>query len=115
MATGKTIEAVLQHHVQALMSRDLDEVLKDYTEDSVLFTPNGAFKGLKKIGEAFKQVMAVLTPEVISKMKTIKQDVDGDYVCVFWSAAPTVQFGGDTFCVRNGKIMMQSFVGEIKS
>ena len=33
-----TTEAVIQHHGQALTSGNLDEVLENYTEDSVLFT-----------------------------------------------------------------------------
>ncbi len=113
MAAGNTIESVLGHHVQALMSGNVDECLKDYAEDAVVFSPNGAFKGHESIRACFTGVMGMLTPEVMSQMKLIKQSVDGDYVYVFWSAGPKIPLGSDTFCIRDGKIVMQSFVAQI--
>jgi hypothetical protein len=38
---------VLGHHLQAFGDCDLDEIMADFTDDSVLFTPNGALKGLE--------------------------------------------------------------------
>jgi ketosteroid isomerase-like protein len=111
----KTTEAVLQHHVQALVSRNLDGILEDYTDDSVLFFPQGAFKGLKNLRAAFTAVLGMLTPEALANMKVIKQEIDSEYAYVLWSALPAVTFGGDTFRVHNGKIVMQSFVGQMGS
>jgi ketosteroid isomerase-like protein len=113
MATGT--EAVLQHHGQALVSRKLDDIMKDYTDDSVLFTPTGTLKGLKSIRAGFTEFMKIYTPELMAKMKVIKQDIHGEYAYLLWSALPVVPFGGDTFYVRNGKIMMQSFVTQMGS
>src|SRR3989304_1146772 len=106
MAT--TTEAVLQHHVQALMSGNLDELLKDYTEESVFFYPQGTSKGLKNIRAAFTSMQKMFPADLLSRIKHIKQDTQGDDVYVLWSAPPEIPFGGDSFCVRNGKIMMQS-------
>jgi len=111
-ATKKTTESVLQHHVRALMSRDLDEILKDYCEESVLCTPMGTAKGLKGIRESFVAALGMLTPEAMGNMKTAKQDINGEYAYVVWSAMPTVKLGSDTFHVRNGVIMLQTFVGQ---
>jgi ketosteroid isomerase-like protein len=113
MAKKTTTESVLKHHVQALMSRDLDEIMKDYCKDSVLCTPGGISKGLKDIREGFTAALGMLPPEAMANMKTIKQDIDGEYAYVLWSALPTVKFAGDTFHVHNGIIIMQSFVGQM--
>ena len=113
MAT--TTEAVLKQHVQALLSRNVDSLMKDYSRDSVLFSPNGAFKGLESIRAGFTAVLGMLTPEAMANMKVIRQDIDGEYAYVLWSALPAVTFGGDTFRVHNGKIVMQSFVGQMGS
>jgi ketosteroid isomerase-like protein len=117
MATGtkNTTEAVLKHHVQALTSRNLDGLMEDYTRDSVLFSPNGASKGLQSIRAGFTAVLGMMTPEAMANMKVIKQDIDGEYAYMLWSAVPVVPFGGDTFYVHNGKIVMQSFVGQMGS
>jgi len=110
MTKGTTIEAVLAHHGQALASRNIDDILKDYTPDSVIFAPTGICKGLESIRAAFTGFLGLMTPEAISNMKMIKQDVHDEYVYVIWSALPAVTFGSDTLRIRNGKIIMQSVV-----
>ena len=105
-----TVETVMQHHAQALMSGNLDELLKDYTKDSVLFTPTETFKGLERIKAAFAGMMKMLPPEAIANFKVTKQEIQGEYVYLLWTALPTFPFAGDTFHIHNGKIMMQSVV-----
>ena len=103
-----TVEAVMQHHGQALLSGNLDELLKDYTKDSVMFTPMETYKGPERIREAFAGLMKMLPPEALANFKITKQEIQGEYAYVLWSALPTFPSAGDTFHVRNGKIIMQS-------
>jgi ketosteroid isomerase-like protein len=105
-----TSEAVIQHHEAALLSGNLDELVKDYTEDSVLFTPIEMYKGLESIKAAFAALMNMLPPEALANFKVTKRDIQGEYVYVLWTALPTIPFAGDTFHVHNGKILMQSVV-----
>ena len=89
--------------------------MKDYVEDSVIFSTFGTFKGLKSIRAGFTEFMKTFTtPELTANTKIIKQDIQGEYAYVLWSAPPALQFGGDTFYVHNGKIMMQSFVAQME-
>ena len=103
-----TVEAVMQHHGQALLSGNLDELLKDYTKDSVMFTPMETYKGPERIREAFAGLMKMLPPEALANFKITRQEIQGEYAYVLWSALPTFPSAGDTFHVRNGKIIMQS-------
>ncbi len=103
-----TNEAVMQHHGQALLSGNLDELIKDYARDSVLFTPMETFKGLERIKAAFAGLMKMLPPEALANFKITKQEIQGEYVYIVWTALPTVPSAGDTFHIRKGKIMMQS-------
>ncbi len=105
-----TIEAVMQHHAQALMSGNLDELLKDYTKDSVLFTPFETYKGPERIKGAFAGLMKMLPPEAVANFKVTKQEIHGEYAYVLWTALPTFPSAGDTFHIHNGKIIMQSVV-----
>jgi hypothetical protein len=109
-AKKKTTAAVLQHHAQALLSRKLDEIIKDYCEESLLCTSMGTARGLKEIRDFFKAALNTFTPEAMANMKTSKQEIDGDYAFVIWSAPPVVSFGSDTFHVRDGKILLQTAV-----
>jgi ketosteroid isomerase-like protein len=105
-----TIEQVMQHHEAALLSGNLDELAKDYTEDSVLITPIETYRGRESIKSAFGALMKMLTPEAMANFKVTKQEIQGEYVYLLWTAAPTFPFAGDTFHIHNGKIMMQSVV-----
>ena len=44
---------VLDHHLQTFQQNDLDGVMEDYTEESVLITPDRTYKGLAEIRENF--------------------------------------------------------------
>jgi ketosteroid isomerase-like protein len=105
-----TTAAVMQHHEAALLSGNLDELAKDYTEDSVLITPIETYKGPESIKAAFAALMKTRTPEALANFKVTKQDIQGEYVYLLWTAAPIFPFAGDTFHIHNGKIMMQSVV-----
>ena len=110
IASANSIEGVLGQHVQALVSRNLDSIMRDYTDDSVVFTPNGAFKGLENIRAFFTAALELFPPEVLNNLKVIKQDIDGEYAYVLWSAEPALSFAGDMFHIHDGKIVMQSTV-----
>jgi len=112
-ATKKTTGLVLQHHLQALLSRKMNEIIKDYCEESLVCTPMGAARGLKEIRDTFTGALQMLTPEAMANMKVSKQEINGDYAYVLWSAPPVVTFAGDTFHVHDGVIMMQTFVGQM--
>jgi ketosteroid isomerase-like protein len=105
-----TVEAVMQRHLQALMSGNLDELVKDYTKDSVMFTPMETYKGPESIKGAFAALMKMLPPEAVANFKVTKQEIQGEYVYLLWTAVPAIPFAGDAFHVRNGKIIMQSVV-----
>ena len=113
LANPNSTEAVLGRHLRALMQRDLDSVMKDYASDAVIFTPTGPARDTESIRAGFAGLLGMMTPEAFSNFKLIKQDVHGEYAYILWSAAPVVTFGGDTFHVQNGKIVSQSFVGQI--
>jgi ketosteroid isomerase-like protein len=70
-----TTEAVMEHHGQALMSGNLDELLKDYTKDSAFFTPTDTYKGPERIKAAFAAMMKMLPPEALANFKVTKQEI----------------------------------------
>lgn len=45
---------VLEHHWQAFIQNNMEEVMADYTAESVLITPDRTYKGLEEIRENFK-------------------------------------------------------------
>lgn len=101
-------QATLAHHLQAI-TEGVDSLMSDYTEDSVLFTPEGMIKGLPGIRTFYMGFLANSPPELIQALKLIRQDVDGEVAYILWNAEPFIPLATDTFLIRNGKILAQSF------
>jgi len=104
---------VLDHHWVAFKANDLEETMKDYTEESLLITPNATYKGLDEIRnnfvEAFKLFPKDSTTFALDKSIAVK-----DVGYILWnSKTPTfnLTYGTDTFIIRDGKIVRQTYAG----
>jgi ketosteroid isomerase-like protein len=106
---------VLNHHLTAFGEGNVEEILKDYTEDSILLHPDGVVKGLKQIEDFFTEVFKIFVPgEYSFDMKC--QEVHGDVAYIVWEAETprfSILMGTDTFVVRNGKIAVQTFAAHM--
>jgi ketosteroid isomerase-like protein len=104
----RTPHEVFAHHGKALAAADLDEIVVDYTDDSVLITPAGAARGKDGIREAFAKLLDDL-PAAAWDLKT--QIFAGDVLFLEWSADSAVNRvndGVDTFVFRDGMIWAQT-------
>ena len=76
---------VLDHHLKAFDQGDLNGVLSDYAPDAVLFTKDGALKGVDKIRLLFEALIAEFgKPGATFHMK--QQLFEGDYAYILWTA-----------------------------
>jgi hypothetical protein len=111
MQTTTTIaEDVFHHHIGSLGNNDLEELMKDYTEQSELWTPNGAIVGLEAIS-SFYSYAFTLFPKGKTSFDIQKLIADDDKVYIVWTADSSVvnvSFGTDSFYIRDGKILWQS-------
>jgi hypothetical protein len=111
-----TTENVLDHHVAALLAGDLEAILADYGETSVLATPDMTVRGLPSLREFFASVIAdLLQPG--SQIEETTRAVEGEFAYIVWrgeSEKFRFPFATDTFVVRNGKIVFQSFAGQVE-
>lgn len=110
-----TTADVLGHHLACFGGGDLDGIMADYTEDSVLFTPGGPLTGLVAIRGLFTGMFAEFAkPGATFEMQV--QTVEGEGAYIVWNAETAdnvYEVGTDTFVVRDGKIVIQSFAGKI--
>jgi len=106
---------IIDHHLKAFGERDLDGVLSDYAPDTVFFTQHGPLHGPDAIRPLFQQIIAEFAkPGATFNMK--QQFVEGDHAYILWTAETAdnvYELGTDTFVVRDGKIVAQSFTGKI--
>jgi hypothetical protein len=106
---------VLDHHWVAFQQNDLEETMKDYTEESVLITPDVTYRGLAEIKENFEKAFAAF-PKGSTVMTLTKSIVVKDVGYIIWNAkTPTFElpFGTDTFIVQDGKIIRQTYAGVV--
>ncbi|MEO5999380.1 MAG: nuclear transport factor 2 family protein [Chitinophagaceae bacterium] len=104
---------VLAHHWDAFNQNNMDEVMADYTEESVLITPDATFKGLAQIRKNFEDAYGKF-PKDKTVFTLNKQVIDRDVAYILWQAkTPTfnLTFATDTFIIRNGKIIRQTYAG----
>jgi predicted SnoaL-like aldol condensation-catalyzing enzyme len=110
-----TTQEVLTHHLDTFGKGDLAGVMADYSPESRLFTPNGMLKGPEAIRQLFTtQFKEFAKPGASFQM--LRQDVDGDTAYILWKAETAdnrYEIGTDTFVVKDGKIVTQTFAGKI--
>jgi ketosteroid isomerase-like protein len=106
---------VLDHHLKCFDEGDLEGILSDYAPSAVLFTADGPLRGVNAIRPLFQAMVAEFgKPGATFSMK--QQFVEGDHAYILWSAETAdnvYELGTDTFVVRDGKIVAQSFTGKI--
>lgn len=112
ISENKTRE-VLDHHWMAFKANDLEETMKDYTGESVLITPNATYRGLDEIRNNFVNAFK-LFPADSSTFTLDKSIVVQDVGYILWKSktpAFNLTYATDTFIIRDGKIIRQTYAG----
>lgn len=106
---------ILNNHLKSFDRGDLDGILSDYARDAILFTKDRAVKGVDAIRPLFEALFEEFgKPGAKFNMK--QQIVEGDYAYILWSAETAdnvYELATDTFVVREGKIVAQSFTAKV--
>ena len=106
---------VLDNHLKCFGEGDLEGILSDYAPGAVMFTSDGPLRGADAMRSLFQAMIAEFgKPGTTFRMK--RQFVEGDYAYILWTAETAdnvYELGTDTFVVRDGKIVAQSYTGKI--
>ena len=106
---------VLDHHLKCFGEGDLKGLLSDYAPGTVLFLSDGPRRGVDALRPFFQALFAEFGKPGAS-FSLRQQSVEGDYAYILWSAETAenvYELGTDTFVVKDGKIVAQSFAGRI--
>ena len=107
-------QEVLIHHLTAFGNNDLDEIMKDYTEESELVTPQGSVKGLVPIRKFFGDCFNLIPIGSAFEMK--QQVIIGSHAYLAWSSESVtakIPFGTDTFLIEADKIKLHTLGAHI--
>jgi ketosteroid isomerase-like protein len=108
-------KSVIDHHLKCFGEGDITGILSDYAPGAVLFTPAGPLRGDEGIRPLFQAMIAEFgKPGAAFNLK--QQFIEADAAYILWSAETAdnvYELGTDTFVVRDGKIVAQSYTGKV--
>lgn len=103
-------ETVVRSHLQTFLDqKGTAAIVADYDEHACFFSEDKAYRGKAEIGAFFEEFIASLPPRAIPEFSLRSLRVEGDLAYITWSAGSQLPLGTDTFVVRNGKIVSQTF------
>jgi hypothetical protein len=110
--SGGSTKEVLDRHWRDFLAGDVAAILKDYAAEAFVITPNGTRRGLAEIRAAFQTMFAEIMPPATSSAKLSKEEIVGEVAFIVWSGSSEkyeIPFATDTFLIRGGKIVAQTF------
>lgn len=109
---SRDTEATLARHLDAIKKRDVEALLANFTEDSAIVTADGVIRGRAAIG-ADAEAFFSETPEgLIEAIKVVRWEVVGEIAFIIWKAEPYGVIASETFFIRDGKILVQTYVSQ---
>jgi len=106
---------IVMRHLNSFLDNNLDILLSDYTNESVLITQAATYSGPEEIGSFFVDFNTQF-PKPATNLILDKIEANDDMVYIVWHAkTPSLQvpIGSDTFIIKDGKIFQQTFVGQL--
>ena len=106
---------VVDHHLESFGKGDLNGILSDYAPMAILFTPAGPLVGVDAMRPLYEGLIAEFAKPG-SSFELKHQSIEGEYAYILWTAETAenrYELATDTFVVREGKIVAQSFAAKI--
>jgi ketosteroid isomerase-like protein len=108
-------EDVIENHIRRFREGNIEGVLDDFSPDAILFTPAGPLRGKSEIQALFQNLLTEFGKPGASD--TVHTAIfEGDYAYLIWNGETAdnyYEFATDTFVVRDGKIVAQSFAAKM--
>jgi uncharacterized protein (TIGR02246 family) len=111
LASATSTQAVVTHHLEGFFAHDLQAVLADYAPDAVMIVPTGVLRGVNEI-RPFFEALIVEFSQPGATFNLQQQEIEADVGYIRWAAETAsnkYDLGTDTFVVRDGKIVTQTF------
>jgi ketosteroid isomerase-like protein len=124
-SAGATPVQVVEKHVEAMKTGDLDKIMSDYAEDTVVITPPGlvsdqtpatgpgVFSGVVDARRVFAAIVAPDGLDAVKAMETRTEAKGDDVAFLYWTqfkGQPNEISGTDVFVVRDSKIVFQDII-----
>jgi len=105
---ARSTQEVLQHHLDALAAQDIEAVVSDYADDASLIAPDVTVTGTVALHDFFTEILKAM-PGIIDALTIDRTENVGEIAYIVWHAPGFAPLGTDTFLVRDGRIVTQTF------
>lgn len=108
-------ESVLNHHLETFGEQDLEGVMEDYSDDSIVVTNMGTFRGFDEIEGLFENLFSEFSSGE-SSITMDEQLTEDDFGYIIWHAETpenVYEFATDTFYIPDDVIEFQTFAGDV--
>jgi len=107
---------ILDRQNSYFVKGDVDGIMKDFSEQSLLFTTDGVLEGIDNIRKFYTDVTSNILPPG-SDFNISRQEIRGQTAYIVWSAESKnyrFSLGTDTFFIKDGNIIVQTFAAKIE-
>jgi hypothetical protein len=112
-STEQTLN-VMNHDLHAFMTRQgADAIVGDYDENAILYAPDCVYRGIDEIRRFFKAFLGNLPEQALELFRMRSQEAHGEVGYIVWSVGELIPLGTDTFVVKDGKIVQQTYAAHI--
>lgn len=113
-STEKTLN-VMNHHLHAFMTKQgADAIVSDYDEHAILYAPDCVYRGIDEIRHFFTTFLANLPEQALELFRMRSQEAYGEVGYIVWSVGELIPLGTDTFVIKGGKIVQQTYAAHIR-
>jgi len=111
-----TSQDLLEQHLNALQSGNIDALMSHYSDDAVLIYIFGTARGTDEIRQVFTTFLSDIIPPESTTLTIETKYIEGDIAYIVWHAESdthNIPFSTDTFILKNSKIIAQTSAGRI--
>jgi ketosteroid isomerase-like protein len=107
---SKATTAVWNRHVANATAKNIDAVLEDFTDESVIVTSDSVIEGKAAIRAFFEEFLAGITPEAIKSMFVNAETAHGKVMVFNFTIGVAKRTFQDTALIEDGKIKVLATV-----
>jgi len=112
-STRQTLNVMNRHLDAFLTNQGVDAIVRDYGEDAILYAPDSVYRGVDEIRRFFKGFLGNLPDKGLQLFRMRTQEAHGEVGYIVWSIGELIPLGTDTFVIKDGKIVQQTYAAHI--
>ena len=112
-STKQTINVINKHLHAFMTNQGVEAIVSDYQQDAILYGPDKVYRGVDEIRGFFKGFLGSLPENGLQLFRMRAQEANGEVGYIVWSVGDVIPLGTDTFVIKNGKIVQQTYAAYI--